>query len=126
LLVRKDKKAGVNAATRWVVLKAIGALELQAAVGLILPAVLNIARVVEPVTAMLGLLMVGATITHGRLGQGEYMGIRPLADPSSTTRSSSSATSTAESLRPGASPTFCRSCFSWVPFGCPSHDHSAA
>lgn len=50
--------------------KTIGVLELLAAVGLILPAALDIAPVVVPVTAACWvLLMVGAMITHGRLGQ---------------------------------------------------------
>lgn len=50
--------------------KTLGVLELLAAVGLILPAVLDIAPVMVPVTALCWvLLMVGAMITHGRLGQ---------------------------------------------------------
>ncbi|WP_222262896.1 DoxX family protein [Modestobacter marinus] len=45
-------------------------LELLAAVGLILPAVVDIAPVMVPVTAGCWvLLMVGAMITHARLGQ---------------------------------------------------------
>jgi uncharacterized membrane protein YphA (DoxX/SURF4 family) len=47
--------------------KAIGALEVLAAVGLILPAVLDIAPVLVPLAAVgLVLLMVGAIITHLR------------------------------------------------------------
>jgi uncharacterized membrane protein YphA (DoxX/SURF4 family) len=47
--------------------KAIGALEVLAAVGLILPAALDIAPVLVPVAAVgLVLLMVGAIITHLR------------------------------------------------------------
>ena len=50
--------------------KTLGVLELLAAVGLILPAVLDIAPVMVPVTAVCwALLMVGAMIVHGRLGQ---------------------------------------------------------
>jgi hypothetical protein len=50
--------------------KTLGVLELLAAVGLILPAVFDIAPVMVPVTAVCwALLMVGAMITHGRLGQ---------------------------------------------------------
>lgn len=50
--------------------KTLGILELLAAVGLILPAVLDIAPVMVPVTAACWVaLMVGAMITHGRLGQ---------------------------------------------------------
>jgi hypothetical protein len=47
--------------------KALGILELLAAAGLILPAVVGIAPVLVPVTAVCWvLLMVGAMITHGR------------------------------------------------------------
>jgi len=48
-------------------IKAIGALEVLAAVGLILPAALGIAPVLVPLAAVgLVLLMVGAVITHLR------------------------------------------------------------
>jgi uncharacterized membrane protein YphA (DoxX/SURF4 family) len=48
-------------------IKAIGALEVLAAVGLILPAALDIAPVLVPLAAVgLVLLMVGAIITHAR------------------------------------------------------------
>lgn len=48
-------------------LKAIGALEVLAAVGLILPAVLGIAPVLVPLAALgLVVVMVGAAITHVR------------------------------------------------------------
>ncbi|WP_433196601.1 DoxX family protein [Nocardia sp. CA-107356] len=51
-------------------IKTLGVVELLAAVGLILPAVLDIAPVMVPVTAVCWVvLMVGAMITHGRLGQ---------------------------------------------------------
>ena len=54
--------------------KTLGVLELLAAVGLILPAVLDIAPVLVPVTAVCWvLLMVGAMITHGRLGQFRFV-----------------------------------------------------
>lgn len=50
--------------------KTLGVLELMAAVGLVLPALLGIAPVMVPVTAVCWVvLMVGAMITHGRLGQ---------------------------------------------------------
>jgi uncharacterized membrane protein YphA (DoxX/SURF4 family) len=48
-------------------IKAIGALEVLAAVGLILPAALGIVPVLVPLAAVgLVLLMVGAAITHAR------------------------------------------------------------
>jgi hypothetical protein len=54
--------------------KTLGVLELLAAVGLILPAVLDIAPVMVPVTAVCWiLLMLGAMITHGRLGQFKFV-----------------------------------------------------
>jgi hypothetical protein len=54
--------------------KTLGVLELLAAIGLILPAVLDLAPVMVPVTAVCWvLLMVGAMITHGRLGQVKFV-----------------------------------------------------
>jgi hypothetical protein len=54
--------------------KTLGVLELLAAVGLILPAVLDIAPVMVPVTAVCwALLMVSAMITHARLGQFKFV-----------------------------------------------------
>ena len=48
-------------------IKTIGVLELLAAIGLILPAVLHIAPVLVPLAALgLVVVMVGAAITHGR------------------------------------------------------------
>ncbi len=50
--------------------RTLGILELLAAIGLILPAVLDVAPVMVPVTAACWIaLMIGAMITHGRLGQ---------------------------------------------------------
>jgi hypothetical protein len=54
--------------------KTLGVLELLAAVGLILPAIVDIAPVMVPVTAVCWvLLMIGAMITHGRLGQSKLV-----------------------------------------------------
>lgn len=53
------------------VIKTLGGVEALAAIGLILPAVLGIAPVLVPVTAVCwALLMAGAMITHAR--DGEY------------------------------------------------------
>ena len=50
----------------WMI-KTIGALELLAAIGLILPAALNIAPVLVPLAATgLAVVMIGAMITHAR------------------------------------------------------------
>ncbi|MFF4763277.1 DoxX family protein [Streptomyces sp. NPDC001292] len=51
-------------------IRALGALELLAAAGLVLPKALGIAPVMVPVTATCWIaLMIGAMVTHGRLGQ---------------------------------------------------------
>ncbi|MEU6348711.1 DoxX family protein [Streptomyces sp. NPDC047072] len=50
--------------------RSLGAVELLAAVGLVLPAAVGVAPVLVPVTAVCWvLLMVGAMITHGRRGE---------------------------------------------------------
>lgn len=51
-------------------IKAIGALEVLAAVGLILPAVLDIAPALVPLAALgLVLIMIGAIVVHARRGE---------------------------------------------------------
>ncbi|MGP4010962.1 DoxX family protein [Streptomyces sp. 4N124] len=56
--------------------KTLGVLELLAAVGLILPAAVGVAPVLVPVTAVCWvLLMVGAMITHGRLGEFRFVAL---------------------------------------------------
>ena len=56
--------------------KTLGVLEVLAAVGLILPAALDIAPVLVPVTAICWvLLMVGAMITHGRRGESKFVAL---------------------------------------------------
>ena len=50
--------------------KGIGSLEVLAALGLVLPALLNIATVLVPLAAAgLAVLMAGAAITHARRGE---------------------------------------------------------
>ncbi|MDT0321503.1 DoxX family protein [Streptomyces millisiae] len=50
--------------------RTLGILELLAAVGLILPAAVDIAPALVPVTALCWVvLMLGATMTHGRRGE---------------------------------------------------------
>ncbi|MFJ5775356.1 DoxX family protein [Streptomyces sp. NPDC093094] len=57
-------------------LKLLGVVEMLAAVGLVLPAVLGTAPVVVPVTAVCWvLLMVGAMITHGRRGEAKFVAV---------------------------------------------------
>ncbi|MBF8186179.1 DoxX family protein [Nonomuraea sp. K274] len=77
IFVPREKMAGMlGDASRWVedfspaALKAIGVLELLGAVGLILPAVLDIAPVLVPLTASgVVLLFVGAVIMRLRRGE---------------------------------------------------------
>jgi uncharacterized membrane protein YphA (DoxX/SURF4 family) len=73
LIMPKEKIAAITPSARWVedfsagTVKAIGALEVLAAVGLILPAALGIAPVLVPLAAVgVVLLMVGAVITRLR------------------------------------------------------------
>lgn len=70
------EKLGEHNGGRWTrsasvgFVKTLGVLELLAVVGLILPALLDMATVMVPITAVCWvLLMVGAMVTHGRLGQ---------------------------------------------------------
>ncbi len=56
--------------------KLIGALEVLAAIGLILPAVLDIAPVLVPFAALgLVLIMIGAIVTHARRKETQAIGI---------------------------------------------------
>lgn len=53
-------------------IKAVGALEVLAAVGLVVPGLLGVAPVLVPLAAVgLVLLMVGAFITHARRGEAQ-------------------------------------------------------
>jgi uncharacterized membrane protein YphA (DoxX/SURF4 family) len=72
-LTQSKEKLAANPNMAWTeafapgVIKLIGLLELLAAVGLILPAVLDTATVLVPLAATgLALMMVGAAVTHGR------------------------------------------------------------
>ncbi|MEU6814950.1 DoxX family protein [Streptomyces sp. NPDC046860] len=56
--------------------KALGVLELFAAVGLVLPALADRAPVMVPVTAACWvLLMIGAMVTHGRRGESGFVAL---------------------------------------------------
>lgn len=73
MIIPKEKIAAAGRAGRWVEdfsagsVKAIGALEVLAAVGLILPAVLDVAPVLVPLAALgLVLIMIGAAVTRFR------------------------------------------------------------
>ncbi|MFR9775734.1 DoxX family protein [Micromonospora sp. MS34] len=82
MFVPREKIASLGHGAEWVLdfspgaLRAIGALEFLAAVGLILPAVLDIAPVLVPVTATcVALLFVGAATM--RLRRGEQVTVVP-------------------------------------------------
>ena len=67
-----EQMAWVKLYPGWGV-KAIGAAEVAGALGLILPALTGIAPVLTPLAAIgLALLMVGAVITHLRVGASDY------------------------------------------------------
>jgi uncharacterized membrane protein YphA (DoxX/SURF4 family) len=75
-LVQSKEKLAASPNMAWTedfspeMLKLIGALEVLAAVGLILPAALDIAPIIVPLAAVgLVLLMIGAAITHARRGE---------------------------------------------------------
>jgi hypothetical protein len=76
LFVPRERMASVGHAAEWVLdfspgaLRAIGTLELLGAAGLILPAVLDIAPILVPVTATcVALLFVGAATMRLRRGE---------------------------------------------------------
>lgn len=59
--------------------KAVGALEILAAIGLILPAALGIAPILVPLAALgVALLMVGAMITHLRRGETQPIAVNVI------------------------------------------------
>jgi hypothetical protein len=76
MFVPRERIAAVGHAAEWVMdfspgaLRAIGVLEILAVAGLILPAVLDIAPILVPVTATcVALLFLGATIMRLRRGE---------------------------------------------------------
>jgi hypothetical protein len=76
MFVPKEKMAAVSSSAQWVegfspgALKALGAVEVLAAAGLILPAVLDIAPVLVPLAATgLVLLFTGAITVRLRRGE---------------------------------------------------------
>ena len=80
LIMPKEKIAAMSRSARWIddfsagSVKVIGALEVLAAVGLILPAALDIAPVLVPLAAVgLVLLMAGAVITRLRRHEVKFM-----------------------------------------------------
>jgi hypothetical protein len=82
MFVPREKMASMGHAAEWVLdfspaaLRTIGALELLAAAGLILPAVLDIAPILVPVTATCVALLFAGAVTM-RLCRGEKATIVP-------------------------------------------------
>ncbi|OLZ69827.1 hypothetical protein AV521_15890 [Streptomyces sp. IMTB 2501] len=80
VVMAKERIAAFGPSSRWVDdfgnggVKAIGAVEILAAVGLVLPAALDIAPVLEPLAALgLVLLMIGAAVVRLRRHEIEFM-----------------------------------------------------
>ena len=80
LILSKERIAAFGASARWVEdftprsVKAIGALEVLGAAGLVLPAALDIAPVLVPLAAVgLAMIMVGAVITRIRRHELTFM-----------------------------------------------------
>ncbi|MBB3084063.1 DoxX family protein [Geodermatophilus sabuli] len=78
----RDPKRLVDDGITWVedfsasAVKAIGVLEVLAAVGLILPAATGIAPVLTPLAAVgIGLLPAGAAVVHFRRGEIAFIGV---------------------------------------------------
>ncbi|MGW7079741.1 DoxX family protein [Streptomyces sp. NPDC054871] len=82
LFLTRERIAAFGASSRWVEdfssggVKAIGAVEVLAAVGLILPAALDIAPILVPMAALgLMTLMVGAVATRIRRNELKFMAV---------------------------------------------------
>jgi uncharacterized membrane protein YphA (DoxX/SURF4 family) len=80
MILSKERLAAFGPSAKWTEdfsagsIKAIGALEVLGAVGLILPAVLDIAPVLVPLAAVgLALIMVGAAVTRLRRHETKLM-----------------------------------------------------
>jgi hypothetical protein len=78
----RDRKRLFDDGITWVedfpawAVKAIGVLELLAAVGLVLPAVTGIAPVLTPMAATgIAVLMAGAGVVHFRRGEFAFIGV---------------------------------------------------
>ena len=78
----RDRKRLFDDGITWVedfpapAVRAIGVLEILAAVGLVLPAVTGIAPVLTPLAAVgIALLMAGAAVVHARRGEIAFLGV---------------------------------------------------
>ncbi|ANP55722.1 putative membrane protein YphA (DoxX/SURF4 family) [Streptomyces griseochromogenes] len=80
VLIRKEKLVALGPSARWAedfgagAVKAIGALETLAAVGLVLPAALDVAPVLVPPAALgLAVIMLGAAVVRIRRHEARFM-----------------------------------------------------
>ena len=80
LMKLTQSKEALSARVGWVEdyspaqIKAIGAVEILGAIGLILPAVAGVAPVLVPISALgLAVVMIGAAITHIRRGETPFL-----------------------------------------------------
>ena len=84
-LTQPKEKLAANPNMAWTeqfspsMVKMIGLLEVLAAIGLILPAALDIVPVLVPVAALgLVLLMIGAALTHARRKENQAVGMNAV------------------------------------------------
>ncbi|GAA1745215.1 DoxX family protein [Luedemannella helvata] len=82
LIIRKERLASFGPSARWTedfsqgAVRTIGVLEVLAAIGLVLPAALDVAPVLVPLAALgLVLIMVGATIVRLRRREFAFMAV---------------------------------------------------
>ncbi|RKN52246.1 DoxX family protein [Micromonospora costi] len=82
IIISKERLAAFGPSSRWVddfsagSVKAIGALEVLGAVGLILPAALDVAPVLTPLAALgLAIIMAGAALTRIRRREFRFMAV---------------------------------------------------
>ncbi|SER22639.1 DoxX family protein [Actinokineospora terrae] len=80
--LRYDREQLVEAGLGWyrgwppVAIKVLGVLELLAVVGLVLPAVIDIAPILVPIAATgLAVTMAGAMVVHARRGEFRYLAL---------------------------------------------------
>jgi uncharacterized membrane protein YphA (DoxX/SURF4 family) len=81
----QPKQALADRGLAWVetfpapAVKAVGALEVLAAIGLVVPPLVGVAAVLSPAAAAgIILLMIGAAITHQRRHEVQFMGVNAL------------------------------------------------
>ncbi len=78
----KSKEALIASGMHWATgvpawqIRALAALEVAGAIGLILPIATGIAPLLSPIAAIgLAIILVGASVVHGRLGERRMIGV---------------------------------------------------